>query len=108
KLDEPGNSGIQFRSHKREEDDRVFGYQMEIDPSPRRWSGGIYDESRRGWLYDLKDKPEAQAAFQRDDWNEYVIHCQGNRLRTYVNGVLCADLEDDADASGFFALQVHS
>ena len=70
--DVPGNSGIQFRSHQKPEDDpknpsRVFGYQMEVDPSDRKWSGGIYDEARRGWLFDLKDKPEAGAAFKRMD-----------------------------------------
>lgn len=113
KLEVPGNSGIQFRSHQKPQDDpknpgRVYGYQMEVDPSPRKWSGGIYDESRRGWLYDLKDKPEAQAAFKLDDWNEYVIKAEGNRLQTWVNGVPVADLTDDADASGFIALQVHS
>jgi hypothetical protein len=112
KLEVPGNSGIQFRSHQKPDDDknpgRVFGYQMEVDPSDRKWSGGIYDEGRRGWLYDLKDKPEAQAAFKRDDWNEYVIEAKGNRIRTWVNGVPVADLTDDADASGFIALQVHS
>ena len=24
---------------------------VKSDPSSRAWSGGIYDESRRGWLY---------------------------------------------------------
>lgn len=108
KLEVPGNSGIQFRSHQRDGNGRVYGYQMEVDPSDRKWSGGIYDEGRRGWLYSLADKPEAQEAFKRDEWNEYVIEARGNRLRTWVNGVPCADLVDDEDASGFIALQVHS
>lgn len=113
KLDIPGNSGIQFRSHQKPEDDpknpgRVYGYQMEVDPSDRKWSGGIYDEARSGWLYDLKDQPVKQAAFKLDGWNEYVIEAKGNRLRTWVNGVPVADLTDDKDAAGFIALQVHS
>lgn len=108
KLDVPGNSGVQFRSHLREENDRVFGYQCEIDPSDRKWSGGIYDEGRRGWLNSLEGKPEAQAAFKRDDWNEYVIQAVGPSLKTWVNGVPCADLIDTADLSGFIALQVHA
>lgn len=108
KLDIPGNSGVQFRSHQREEDGRVYGYQMEIDPSDRRWSGGVYDEGRNGWLFPLKDMPEAQAAFKLDDWNEYVIQCRGNRIQTWVNGVPCADFTNDDDATGFIALQVHS
>src|SRR5262249_16841973 len=48
KLDVPGNSGIQFRSHQRGGSGRVYGYQCEIDPSKRAWSAGIYDEARRG------------------------------------------------------------
>lgn len=107
KLDIVGNSGVQFRSHQQNGDGRVFGYQCEIDPSDRRWSGGIYDESRRAWLYPLADQPEKQAAFKLDDWNEYVIKTDGPHLQTWVNGVRCADLLDVMDLSGFIALQVH-
>jgi hypothetical protein len=108
KLDEIGNSGIQIRSHKREKDGVVFGYQCEIDPTDRSWSGGIYDESRRGWLYDLKDKPEARKAFKKDGWNHFVIKAVGPSIKTWVNGVPCADLIDHADSEGFIALQVHA
>jgi len=112
KLEVPGNSGIQFRSHQKPETDknpgRVYGYQMEVDPTDRKWSGGIYDEGRRGWLYNLKDQPEKQAAFKLNDWNEYVIEAKGDQIRTWVNGVPVAELKDDADAEGFIALQVHS
>ena len=108
KLDVPGNSGIQFRSHQREKDGVVFGYQCEIDPSARAWSGGIYDESRRGWLYKLEGHEAARKAFKVDGWNEYVIQAAGPSIKTWINGVPCADLVDDADADGFIALQVHS
>jgi len=108
KLDIPGNSGIQFRSHQRGGDGRVFGYQCEIDPSDRAWSGGIYDEARRGWLFPLKGHEAAQKAFKVDGWNEYVIQAIGPSLKTWVNGVPCANLLDTADMEGFLALQVHS
>ncbi|MCP3903582.1 MAG: DUF1080 domain-containing protein [Planctomycetes bacterium] len=107
RLEVPGNSGVQFRSHQRD-DGRVYGYQCEIDPSERAWSGGIYDEGRRGWLASLADEPVARGAFRLDGWNAYVIRAEGARLRTWVNGVPCADLVDGADARGFVALQVHS
>jgi Domain of Unknown Function (DUF1080) len=49
--DTTSNSGIQVRSHYdpsgHEGKGRVYGYQFEIDPSSRRWTGGIYDEGRR-------------------------------------------------------------
>lgn len=111
KFDEFGNSGIQIRSHQRPDNGRVYGYQCEIDPSERSWSGGIYDEARRGWLYTLENQEEARQAFKRDDWNEFVIEAKGRRIRTWINGVPCADYTDEsdqADLEGFIALQVHS
>jgi len=106
KVEAVGNSGIQFRSHQKD-NGVVFGYQAEIDCSKRAWSGGIYDESRRGWLDNLEDDPAAQAAFQLEGWNHYRIEAVGEHLRVWVNGVLTADLMDSGDSEGFIALQVH-
>jgi len=110
KVDPRLNSGIQIRSQSRESyrDGRVHGYQVEIDPSDRAWSGGIYDEARRGWLDDLEDQPEARKAFNNGEWNRYRIRARGDTLRTWVNGVPVAHLVDTVDASGFIGLQVHS
>src|SRR5690606_4372602 len=51
------NSGIQTRSQlgsaANDGKGRVYGRQVEIAPTPRAWTGGIYDEARRGWLYPL-------------------------------------------------------
>lgn len=101
-----GNSGIQLRSHIRE-DGRLYGYQAEIDPTDRRWSGGIYDEGRRGWLDDLAGDEAARAAFDLEGENEYRIVCEGPRVRVWVNGIETADLLDSADLSGRIAFQVH-
>ncbi len=119
KVDDQMNSGIQFRSEQNDTNDkckvtdlktpnRVHGYQMEIDPSNRAWSGGIYDEARRDWLYSLENNPAAKKAFKHKDWNHYRIECIGNDIRTWVNGVACAHLIDDMTAKGFIALQVHA
>lgn len=86
---------------------RVHGYQVEIDPSGRAYSGGVYDEGRRGWLFDLKNKPEAQKAFKQGEWNKFRIECRGDSIKTWINGVAAADLKDEATAKGFIALQVH-
>jgi len=102
-----GNSGVQVRSHQRD-NGQVYGYQIEVDPSERAWSGGLYDEGRRLWLVDLKDKPEARAAFKKGEWNRYRIELVGSRIRSWVNGVPVVDAIDNADSSGFIALQVHS
>ncbi|MBN1125866.1 MAG: DUF1080 domain-containing protein [Sedimentisphaerales bacterium] len=109
-VDPTMNSGIQIRSNSYPDynNSRVHGYQVEIDPSPRAWSGGIYDEGRRGWLFPLEDHPEAQKAFKQGQWNHYRIEAIGDRIRTWVNGVPVADLVDDMTGNGFIALQVHN
>ncbi len=118
KVDSRMNSGVQFRSEIKDANDRcevtdkktperVHGYQMEIDPSSRAWSGGIYDEARKGWLYPMEYNPAAKTAFKNDQWNHYRIECIGNSIRTWVNGIACAHLIDDQTAKGFIALQVH-
>ncbi len=104
------NSGVQFRSESRSDyqDGRVHGYQVELDPSDRAWSGGIYDEARRGWLYTLDNNPEGKKALKAGDWNHYRVEAIGNSIRTWVNSIPCADLIDALTPSGFIALQVHS
>lgn len=109
RVDPALNSGVQFRSEQRAgvRGGRVHGYQAEIDPSERAWTGGIYDESRRGWLHTLEGQPTSRQAFRPADWNTLRIEAIGSSLRTWVNGVPCADILDSETPRGFFALQVH-
>ncbi len=104
------NSGVQFRSESKPDyqNGRVHGYQMEIDPSPRAWTGGIYDEARREWLYPLEYNNAAKSAFKKGEWNHARIECIGPVMRTFINGVPAAHLVDDMTPKGFIALQVHS
>jgi hypothetical protein len=111
KVDSNLNSGIQFRtnSFKDYQNGEVFGYQYEIDPSTSRaWSGGIYDQSRRGWLYTLDLNPKAKKAFIANGWNKARIEAIGNNIRTWINGVPAANMLDNLTATGFIALQIHS
>lgn len=103
------NSGIQIRSLSKPEymNGRVHGYQIEIDPSSRQWSGGVYDEARRGWLYPLELNPAGKKAFRNNEWNKYRIECIGNTIRTWVNGIPTAHVIDSETEKGFIALQVH-
>ncbi|MEK6781145.1 MAG: DUF1080 domain-containing protein [Bacteroidota bacterium] len=108
KIEDGLNSGIQFRSVQGTEG-KVMGYQMEIENSKERgWSGGIYDESRRGWLYPVELNQSAKSAYKWGEWNAYRIECIGSSIRTWVNNVPVAYLVDDLTPSGFIALQVHS
>jgi len=110
KVDSTMNSGVQFRSESKPDymNGRVHGYQFEIDPSKREWTGGIYDEARRDWLYTMDLNPAAKTAFKQNQWNKVRIECIGNDLRTWVNGIPCAYVIDDMTPKGFIALQVHS
>ncbi len=107
KAEDQGNSGIQFRSSEKQ--GRLAGYQAEVDPSPRRYSGGLYDEfTGRGWLQDLSDDPVARSAWRDGEWNRYRIEADGPRLRCWVNGVPTADFLDTHFMDGLIGLQVHS
>jgi len=129
------NSGVQIRSNAHDQEttftdasgkviriaaNRVHGYQVEIDTDPtnqgnRQWTAGVFDESRRGWLF-----PGAlggdKAAFSEQgrrltkvgDWNHVRVEAVGPRIRTWLNGELRADILDGATRSGFIGFQVHS
>jgi len=136
KISDPDfNSGVQIRSHHRPEqreapggykveEQRVYGYQVEIDPKVERgWSGGIYFEGgskdengkplrKAGWLNDLSKNEAARKAFKLGEWNHIKVVAKGNHLQTWINGVPAADFID-TDEKGFvpkglIALQVHS
>jgi 3-keto-disaccharide hydrolase len=106
----PTNSGVQFRSLSTPEfeNGRVHGYQTDIDPSPRQWSGHIYEEAQRGWFSTGEMNPEAKSLYKFGDWNHYRIEAIGPRLRVWINDKPVADVIDAATASGFIGLQVHS
>lgn len=109
--DTTSNSGIQFRSrfdaNGNNGKGKVYGYQYELDPSSRAWTGGIYDEGRRDWLYPLMLNPSAQKAFKQGAFNKVRIECTGHEIKTWINDVAAAYLVDTVDAKGLIALQVH-
>jgi len=121
KVDPKMNSGVQFRSERFDKEkelvvngkpkkipaDRVHGYQYEIDPSPRAYTGGVYDEARRGWLADLKNNEAARNAFKQGEWNKARIECRGDSIKTWINNVPASDFKDSMTPAGIIGLQVH-
>ena len=87
---------------------RVHGYQVEIDPSDRAWTAGLYDESRRGWLHTLEGQDAAKKALKKGAWNAFRVEMIGTSIRTWLNGVPVANVVDDLTPRGMIALQVHS
>ena len=132
KVDPRLNSGVQFRSNISDTPtvyqvdgkeikvpaNRFHGYQAEIDPDPKRnrmWSTGIYDESRRGWLYPgaLGGDKEAfseqgRETLKPNGWNKVRIVAIGSSISTWLNGVPRASINDDLSPSGLIGLQVHN
>ncbi len=106
------NSGVmvrgQFDTNARDGNGLVYGYQIEADPTDRAWSGGLYDEARRGWLYSLDLNPDAKSAFKMNEWNSYRIEVIGKEIKSWINGQEVAYIVDDKDARGHIGLQVHS
>ncbi|MCQ6960014.1 3-keto-disaccharide hydrolase [Mucilaginibacter aquariorum] len=106
------NSGVQLRSHYNpaghEGKGLVYGRQCEIDPSARAWTGGIYDEGRRDWLYPMDLNAKAQSAWKNGEFNHIKIECIGNTTKTWINGIATAYVVDTIDAKGFIGLQVHA
>ncbi len=119
KCDPRLNSGVQVRSHVYEKDGPdpldarkhrikgvVYGPQCEIALQRSGTAGRFYDESRRDkWICEIS--PGAKDTFNDTGWNKYRIVVQGNRYRSWVNGVACSDFTDDIDQHGLIGLQVH-
>ena len=109
KMERGLNSGVQIRSNSLKDYNnyRVHGYQVECDDSDRRWTGGIYDEGRRGWIYPLEYNQAAKSSFKNGEWNKFRVEAIGHSIRTWVNGIPVTNLVDDLTAEGFIGLQVH-
>jgi putative membrane-bound dehydrogenase-like protein len=103
------NSGIQMRSVRVPNSSEMSGYQVDYG---KGWYGKIYDESRRNKVIaESKDAAAVLAAVKEGEWNEYRILAEGNRIRSWVNGVPALDYvetEPNIAADGKIGLQIHS
>ena len=132
KLDTVLNSGVQIRSNIYQNDTETvrwggrfdqegqkdlkniirkagtfWGYQIEIDPTSRAWSGAIYEEAGRGFLHTPGINQKVKSAFKPLEWNHYKIRVKDNRIQSWVNGVIIGDVYDDLTFDGYIALQLH-
>ena len=127
KVDPELNSGVQIRSLIAKEPmefkatgkngkeavrkipvDRVYGYQVEIATVKTGNSGNVYDEARRArFLDDFTNKPKAREAIKDNEWNKFRVECRGDSIKTWINGIACADFKDSVTKRGIIGLQVH-
>ena len=132
KLDTVLNSGVQIRSNIYEKDTetirwgglfdengekkiinvkrlagRFWGYQIEIDPTSRSWTGAIYEEAGRGFLHTPGINDKVKSAFKPLEWNHLKVRVKDNHIQSWVNGVKVGDVYDDLTSNGYIALQLH-
>lgn len=132
KLDTVLNSGVQIRSNIYREDTETirwggrfdeegekslkyirrkagvfWGYQIEIDPTFRAWSGAIYEEAGRGFLHTPGINQKVKAAYMPLEWNHFKVRVKDNHIQSWVNGVMVGDVYDDLTDNGYIALQLH-
>jgi Domain of Unknown Function (DUF1080) len=107
-LGEGANAGVQIRSKRIPNHHEVIGYQADLgDPE---WWGCLYDESRRNKVLAKSNMKELQGFLKRNDWNDYVIRCEGRRVQLWINGKQTVDYsetEDSIEQSGIICLQIH-
>jgi uncharacterized protein YciI len=102
------NGGIQLRSQRAKEPAfEMVGYQADMGEG---YWGSLYDESRRRKTLAFTHAAILKRIVKTNDWNDYVIRCEGPHIRLWLDGVLTADYtEDDKDVpvSGLIGLQIH-
>lgn len=126
-VTEYSNSGFMFRGHSITTDKGTLaaaGYQAEVDPSSRKWSGGLYHQGGRKWLHPVhKTRSHHDDDFQKNflpewtsemanaykhlEWNSYRIECRDSEIKIYVNDVLTTHVIDSKLKEGFVGLQHH-
>ena len=107
-LGEGLNAGIQVRSRRIPDHHEMVGYQADVGEGV--W-GKLYDESRRNRFLTEPDPEQLEAAIRRDDWNDYVIRCEGRRVQLWLNGVQTVDYTETDESlkqTGIIGLQIHS
>lgn len=126
KVEGNNNSGIQYRSKRRDDlgEFVVSGYQCDVHPS-NQYCAMMYEEKGRGITATRGQKvvvtPEGKkmlvgkvgkpAEVDLTEWNTYEIHAKGNHIIHKLNGIVTAefiDLEVEKRAlSGLLAFQIH-
>jgi hypothetical protein len=102
------NGGIQFRSRRLTDPAfEMSGYQADMGEG---YWGSLYDESRRNKTMALSQAILIPHILKANDWNDYVIRCEGPHIRLWLNGVLTVDYtetEQQIPLSGLIGVQIH-
>ena len=125
RISDHGNSGIQFRSERRDNWD-TWGYQADMDGAGE-YMGCLYQHERglvaqRGQkvhidkegkktITTFADAAELLRNIHREQWNSYRILAKGPCISMWINDVLMCEVEDHQPRlglrRGIIALQMH-
>ncbi len=104
---ESANGGIQIRSRRVPNGFEMSGYQA--DMGQHYWAS-LYDESRRNKTLAGPKPEELAKVLKRDDWNDYVIRCQGRHIELWLNGLKTVDYtepDEKIEQRGLIGVQIH-
>jgi len=107
-LGDDPNAGVQIRSKRIPGYHEVVGYQADLG---QVYWGALYDESRRNQILAQPDPALREEIVKKDEWNTYVIRCEGPRIRLWLNGVKTVDYLEaspEIPLRGIIGLQIHS
>lgn len=102
KVNERGNSGLYFRVRPNPQADNPWpiGYEAQVDQhDPKNFTGCIYNAAWPTYI----DGPITED----NAWFDYRIRAEGDRIRTWINGVPMVDAFLDTHTAGHLALQGH-
>ena len=101
------NAGVQFRTKRIPNHHEVSGYQADIG---QHYWGALYDESRRNRILAQPNQNDIEKLLKHQDWNTYVIRCEGSRIRLWLNDFLTVDYTEQdpkIERTGIIGLQIH-
>jgi Domain of Unknown Function (DUF1080) len=107
-----GNAGVFLHSRiigmNPEHGPDIEGMQVEVDPSPGKHTGGLYESGGRGWV--AMPSAEAEKALKPGEWNQLEVSVRGNHIVTRLNGVQVVDFTDSSPkfTDGVIGLQIHT
>lgn len=102
------NAGIQIRSRRIPNHNEMIGYQADMG---QHYWGCLYDESRRRKVLASVDRAQLDKVLKVGQWNDYVIRCEGKRIRLWINSYPTVDYteaDDSIEQTGLIGLQIHS
>ncbi|MEX2212780.1 MAG: DUF1080 domain-containing protein [Phycisphaeraceae bacterium] len=101
------NAGIQFRTKRIPNHHEVSGFQADMGQG---WWGSLYDESRRNKILAKADADLIAKVLKKEEWNDYVIRAEGNRIQLFINGQKTVDyteMDEKIEKTGVIAVQIH-